>query len=168
MIHVSKKRLKLKMLNPMTIVKPALADHDAEALQTMKKICNNSIDTRPNILFSKKKDYAIFNVPGPRKQVKLYIPDIMLATSDTADRRQSQVMLKNGRKYTLLYCAIDELLAASQRLVQVNKDQLVSIDAVNEIRHDLITLKGLQGNKPAYIALARDFRENLREKLFYR
>lgn len=168
MIHASRKRLKLKMLNPISILKPALADHDAEALQTMKKICNDVPDTRPNILFSKKKDYAIFYVPGPRKQVKLYIPDIMLVTTDATDKKQSQVMMKNGRKYTLLYCTLDDLLGASHRMVQVNKDQLVSIDAVNEIRHDLITLKNLPGNKPAYIALARDFRHNLKEKLFYR
>lgn len=139
---------------------------------TLKQVPDNAsgrLNTaRVYTLLSKRKNSAFFHVDEPARHIKLYIPDMMLVSANPSNKRLTEVILRNGEKHFLINCALHTLLGLSTRLVQVNKDQLLSVDAINEIRHDLITLKNMPGNKPAYVTLNRDYRNSLKEKLSYR
>jgi len=152
----------------MNTIQPTLADNDTETMQVLENICSKSDVARAYTLFSKRKDYAIFTEAGTGSRLKIYISDIMLVNAGIAEKEHIELVLENGEKHTVINYPLNTLLEVASKLVQVNKNQLVSIDAVNEIRHNLITLKGLFKNKPAYICLHPDFLSSFREKLFYR
>jgi hypothetical protein len=97
------------------------------------------------------------------------LPDIMLVTTDTTDPRHKKIYLRNGLSYTLMNCSMEQLLAIVPGLIQVNRAELVSMDAIKEAEYDLLTLKGVQDEdgRPKEVTISNSFRENFHKKFFY-
>ncbi|HXP52816.1 MAG TPA: response regulator [Bacteroidia bacterium] len=145
-------------LSPVDIVpKPIMKDRLNKAFE---KACN---------LFAEKKEYELFNVAESNKKVKIRLGDIMLITTDDVDPRHKQAWMKNGEKYTLMNCKIEHLTANSPSLVQVNRAEAVSLEAVHEVEHDLITLKGVlaENGRPKQVTLGVAFKKKFKERMFY-
>jgi len=120
-------------------------------------------------MFAEKKEYELFNVAESSKKVKIRLKDIMLITTDDIDPRHKLAWLKGGETYTLMNCKIEHLTANSPTLVQVNRAEAVSLEAVHEVEHDLITLKGIlaDNGKPKQVTLGAAFKKKFKERMFY-
>ncbi len=103
--------------------------------------------TKAHCLISRAKEFEFFNVAENNTKVKLRLADIYFVQADTIDPRNKEVLLFNGTKYTLMDCTFEELLEISPGLAQVNKSELVSLDAVDKINYTLVTLKSLSSDK---------------------
>lgn len=121
-------------------------------------------------LLAKKKEFELFNVAESAKKMKIRLPDIMLVTTDEVDPRHKVAWMRNGDKYTLMNCKLEHLVDNSPALIQVNKSEAVSLDAVHEVEHDLITLKGIvtKDNRPMQVTLSRVFQAKFKERMFYK
>jgi len=121
-------------------------------------------------LLASKREFELFNVAESTKKVKLRLPDIMLVTTDETDPRHKIAWMRNGDKYTLMNCSLEHLLDNAATLIQVNKSEAVSLDAVHEVEHDLITLKGVKsdGGRPMQITLGRVYQPKFKERMFYK
>ncbi len=144
-------------LSPVDIVtKPILKDRLDRALSKAYE------------LFMDKKEYELFSVAESNRKMNIHLPDILLAVTDTIDPRHKLVFMRNGEKYTLMDCTLERLLDSCPLLVQANKAEAVSLEAVNEVEHDMATIKGLGGkDAPKYVTLGRAFRKSFKERLFY-
>jgi two-component system LytT family response regulator len=144
-------------LAPVDIVtKPILKDR-------LDKALNKAYE-----LFVDKKEYEVFSIAESKKKTKVHLPDILLAVTDTVDPRHKTVFMRNGEKYTLMECTLEKLLDMCPLLVQANKAEAVSLEIVNEIEHDMITIKGVAGkDAPKYVTLGRAFSKAFKERLYY-
>jgi len=120
-------------------------------------------------LLACKREYGLFNVAESKKKVKIHLIDIMLITTDDVDPRHKLAWMRNGEKYTLMNYSIEHLTSNSSALVQVNKGEAVSMEAVHEVEHDQITLKGIlsESGMPKQVTLGNAFKEKFRERMFY-
>lgn len=145
-------------LSPIDVVtKPILKDRLDKAFEKAYE------------LLSDKREYAMFNVAESSRKVKIRLPDIMLAVTDTVDPRHKAVYLKTGEKYTIMDYSLEKLIDACPNLVQVNKREAVSMDIVNEVEYDMIMLRGISGDEvPKYVTLGRAFSKSFKEKMFYK
>ncbi len=145
-------------ISPIDIVtKPIMKDRLYKAFQ------------KAHELLVEKKEYELFNVAESRRKVNIRLVDIIFVSTDEIDPRNKQVWLKNGEKYTLMNCKMDLLTANSPSLIQVNKSQAVSLEAVHEVEYDLLTLKGItaEDGKPKQITLGMVYRAKFKERMFY-
>lgn len=145
-------------LSPIDVVtKPILKDRLDKALAKAYE------------LLMDKKEYELFNVAESARKVKIHLPDILLVGTDDTDPRHKVAYMRNGEKYTIMDTTIDKLIDACPLLVQVNKREAVSLETVNEVEHDMITIKEMADKgAPKYVTLGRAFRKSFKEKLFYR
>lgn len=120
-------------------------------------------------LLMEKKEFELFNVAESSRKVKIRLTDIILVSTDEIDPRNKEVWLKGGEKYTLMNVNIERLTANSPLLVQVNKSQAVSLDAVNEVEFDLLTLTGVKADdgRPKQVTLGTVYRAKFKERMFY-
>jgi DNA-binding LytR/AlgR family response regulator len=120
-------------------------------------------------LFIDKQEYDVFNIAESKKKIKLHLPDILLVTTDTIDPRNKIVYMGNGEKYTLMDYTLTRLLEMCPLLVQVSRSEAISIEAINQVEHEVVTVKGLNGiDIPKYVNLGRSFRESFKERVFYK
>jgi DNA-binding LytR/AlgR family response regulator len=118
-------------------------------------------------LEEKKKEFELFHTVEAEGKVKLHLTDILFVRTDKGNCRNKKVYLKNGEHYTLRRCTNEQLLKMSSRLVQVNKAELVSLDAVKGFKHNFVTLKdSTEGGVPAKVTLNRNFRTNFVHKMY--
>lgn len=116
-----------------------------------------------------RKEYELFNVAESSKKVKIKLSDIFIITSDPGDSRNKRAIMRNGSKYTIMDYTLDQMLAVCPYLVQVNKAQLISMEAFEEIDHDLIVMKPIPGlGSGIEVTLSRSYRQKFMEKVFYR
>lgn len=120
-------------------------------------------------LLVESKEYELFNVAESNKKISIRLPDIMLVTTDDVDPRHKLVWLRNGEKYTLMNCKLEHLTGNSKTLVQVNRAEAVSLEAVHEVEHDLITLKGIltEDGRSKQITLGQAFKQKFKERMFF-
>jgi two-component system LytT family response regulator len=144
-------------LSPVDIVtKPILKDRLDRALSKAYE------------LFMDKKEYELFSVAESSRKMNIHLPDVLLAVTDNVDPRHKLVFLRNGEKYTLMDCTLERLLDSCPLLVRANKAEAVSLEAVNEVEHDMATIKGIEGKEaPKYVTLGRAYRKSFKERLFY-
>jgi two-component system LytT family response regulator len=145
-------------LSPVDIVpKPILKDRLFRAIE---KAYNMIVE---------KREYELFNVAESNKKVKIRLQDILFVSTDDIDPRHKQVWLKNGETYTLMNYKLDELAEHSPTLVQVNRGELISLEAVHEVERDLITLKGIkaENGKPKQVTLSPNFKKKFMDRMFY-
>jgi DNA-binding LytR/AlgR family response regulator len=145
-------------LSPIDVVtKPILKDRLDKALSKAYE------------LLADKKEYELFNVAESNKKVQIHLPDILFVTTDTVDPRHKVAFMRNGTKYTIMDCSLETLIDSCPLLVQVNKREAVSMEAVNEVEHDMITLKDITAkDAPKYANLGRAYKKSFKEKMFYR
>jgi len=107
----------------------------------------------------KKKEFELFHAAEAEGRIKLHLSDILFVKTDKANCRNKQVYLKSGEHYTIRRCTNEQLLKMSPKLVQVNKAELVSVDAVKGFKHNFVTLKHFSGEgMPVKVTLNRNFR----------
>jgi len=120
-------------------------------------------------LFMDKQEYDVFNVAESKSKVKIQLSDIMLVITDSIDPRNKIVFLRNGEKYTLMDCRLKRLLDICPLLIQVNKSEAVSLEAIHQIEHETATLRGIEGpDVPKYINIGRSYKKPFQERLFYK
>jgi DNA-binding LytR/AlgR family response regulator len=120
------------------------------------------------VLVAQKTDYKTFNAAGRDNKVKLCLPDILLVTTDEDNSRHKMVYMRGGKKHILMACPMEDLLEACPLLVQLSKGVAVSLEMVNEIEHNTVTLKGIpQKDAPKQLQVGRPFRKKLMKKLSY-
>ncbi len=108
-----------------------------------------------------EKQYELFNVAEKRGHVNIYLPDIYYAKTDYYDRRNKQVILKSGLSFTFMDCTFDRMLNLSSKLCQVNKSELISIEMLELIEHDIIFLKKMEGvNAPLWVTFSGKYKDH--------
>jgi two-component system LytT family response regulator len=120
-------------------------------------------------LLADKKEYELFNVAASNKKPQIRLADIMLITTYDTDPRDKLAWMRNGEKHTLMNYTIDHLIANSPVLIQVNRGEAVSLEAVHQVENDLITLKGIvnEDGSPRQITLGKVFKDKFKERLFF-
>jgi len=114
----------------------------------------------------KEKEFQLFHTAEAEGKVKVHLTDILFVQTDKENCRNKKVYLKSGEHYTLRRCTNEQLLKMSAKLVQVNKAELVSLDAVKGFKHNFVTLKhSSEGGVPDRVTLNRNFRTNFVYKM---
>jgi len=119
-------------------------------------IISNPVDkNRLNIALKKahlslaknnSKEYELFYTAESKGKIKLRLKDILFVGTDETDARNKKVIMSDGKQYTLMQCTLEKLLLLSNRLLRINKSELISLAALDKIESDLITLKATQKN----------------------
>ena len=114
----------------------------------------------------KRKEFELFHAAEAEGRIKLHLSDILFVKTDKANCRNKLVFLKNGEHYTIRRCTNEQLLKMSPKLVQVNKAELISVDAVKGFKHNSVTLKHFSGEgMPVKVTLNRNFRTDFVNKM---
>lgn len=120
-------------------------------------------------LISEKIEHGLFSVAESDKKVRIPLNDIIFVDTDDIDPRHKMVVLKGGSKYTLMGCSMEELLSYAPQLIQVNRKQLVALDHINEMQHDLVSVKDAQPLCiPREITLSRAYKKEVQKRIFYK
>lgn len=120
-------------------------------------------------LIVKNIEYALFSVAENARKVNLHLPDIIFVDTDDIDPRHKDIVLKDGTRYTIMDCSLDELLSFAGQLVQVNRRQLISLDYINDMEYDSISVKDTDKiNLPSEITLSRKYKKEVPKKIYYR
>jgi DNA-binding LytR/AlgR family response regulator len=144
------------------ITKPIKKPRLLKALEKAYKILNYRPEQRQD------REYEIFNVAENKGKTRIRVHDILLVQTDRANCRNKKVFMRTGEHLTLMRCSNEKLLSLSSKLVQVNKAELVSTDAVKDFKHNEVTLTGLtEGAAPKKIALNRIFKQTFIDKMYY-
>jgi DNA-binding LytR/AlgR family response regulator len=146
-------------LSPIDIIiKPIVKDRLNKAFE------------KASLLIGSKKEYDLFNVAESNRKLKLKLIDIFMITAIDKDPRNKELIMCDGKKYTLMDYTHESLLKMCPSLVQVNKRQLISIEAFSEVDHDIILLKEIDGvdNGVKEITLSRAFKQHFMERAFHR
>jgi two-component system LytT family response regulator len=114
----------------------------------------------------KSKEFELFHAAEAEGRIKLHLSDILFVKTDEANCRNKRVYLKNGEHYTIRRCTNEQLLKMSPKLVQVNKAELVSVDAIKGFKHNFVTLKhAIDQGMPVKVTLNRNFRTDFVKKM---
>lgn len=109
--------------------------------------------------------FELFHVAGKKGKVSIVLADICYVQTDEFDRRNKKAVFKDGEVIKLMACTFNKLSELSQKLCQVNKSEMVSLDIIDAIEYDTINLKMINGsNVPKWITLSLLFRQNLLER----
>ncbi len=88
-----------------------------------------------------KKEHELFYVAERKEQVSILLTDIFYIKTAERDHRNKEVIVRNGKKMTLMNCTFGQLINLSPKLVQINISELISYDIVDSIFHDIINVK---------------------------
>jgi len=120
-------------------------------------------------LIGEKIEHGLFCVAESEKKVKIYLPDIVFADTDEVDPRHKMIVLKGGIKYTLMDCSMEELMSYAPQLMQVNRRQLIAMDYIKEMQHDLVSIKDATLlHMPEEITLSRAYKKEIQKRIFYK
>jgi two-component system LytT family response regulator len=139
-----------------------------------KHLLDSTIEKVHAFLLSKrekfeKPEHKLFDIANGKNKVKLRLRDIFLVTTDINNPRHKHVTVREGLQYEIIDYNLDELLELSPDLLQANKSELVSVDAVNEVTETSIVLKGIiEKGKPKQISLSRSFKKDFLTRIGYR
>jgi two-component system LytT family response regulator len=113
-------------------------------------------------------NYGLFNVAESRKKVCVHLKDILFVKTDDVDARNKQVVLKCGVQYTFMNYSLTEIQKLAGHLVQVNRQELISVENISEVNIDHVTLKSSNGTcVPTKIALSEGHKEQVSKRMFY-
>jgi len=130
-----------------------------------KHLFDAAIEKAHIIICSKleKPEHRLFSSANVKNKVKLCIRDIFLVITDDVNPRHKHLIMKEGQQYEITDCNLEELLELSPYLLQANKSELVSIEAVEEImdNYSTIRLKCIKDKgQPKRIILSRSFKKS--------
>ena len=132
---------------------------------------NRALEKAHKIIFHspmpvKKKEFELFHVAENEGKIKLQLSDILFVKTDKANCRDKRVYLKGGEQYTLKRCTNEDLLKMAPKLVQVNKGELVSLDAIKGFKYNLVTLRHItEDGNPVKVILNRIFRNDFLNRM---
>jgi two-component system LytT family response regulator len=113
--------------------------------------------------------YALFSVAECNRKVSIHLPDILFVGTDEYDPRHKPIILKGGVKYTIMDCSLEELLSLTNHLVQVNRRELISLEVINEVEHDLISVKNTCPDiMPKEVTLSRAYKKTVSKRIFFK
>lgn len=120
-------------------------------------------------LVSERSNYLLLNVAESNKKLKIDIHDIVLIATDATDARNKKLVLKGGQVYTLMNYGMDKISSMAPHLVKANRSEMVSLDAIHEVQHDIIVLKReYVGNKEYEITLSSVCSKEFKKRFFYK
>jgi hypothetical protein len=127
-----------------------------------------SSNPEPNIDSNNyRNEYYLFNLSGGRKKVKVLLPDILLVRAIKGSHADKLLYLKEDIVHVIRGHALEELIKITGFLLQCNKQDLVSPDAINYLEDDTIYLNGLiENGKPIFLTLNRTYKKSFLE-FFY-
>lgn len=116
----------------------------------------------------RREKYVLFNTAESKEKIRLCLQDIFYVEPDTYDARNKKVIMRDGKQHTLMRCSFEQLLSKALTLIQVNRYELISTEAVQKVRYDLITLK-FQDKKETIkqVTLNRTFRKDFMNSVMF-
>lgn len=124
---------------------------------------------RANKLIGEKIEYGLFNVAESRYKVNIALGDIVYVTTDDVDPRHKAIVLKDGTKYTLMNYRLNDILSFAPQLVQINRQQLLSIKYMSEMQHDSINVKGgKELGIPEEVTISETCKKEVMKRIFYK
>lgn len=113
-----------------------------------------------------EKSHDLFKVAEGNDRRNICLADILFVKSDDPDPRNKHIVLKGGESLTFMKCPFERLLSSCPNLVKVNRTHVISVEVVKEVRHDLITLKNIEGRGISFqLTLSDTCRRNFMQKL---
>lgn len=107
------------------------------------------------------KEYYLFNLSGGRKKVKVLLYDILLVRAIKGGHADKLIYLKGNVSHLIRGHSLNELINITSFLLQCNKQDLVSLDAVDYVEEDSIYLNGVTiDGKPIFVTLNRTYRKS--------
>jgi DNA-binding LytR/AlgR family response regulator len=120
-------------------------------------------------LMVKKMEHGVFSVAESLRKVNINLADIVFADTDEIDPRNKPVVLRDGTRYTLMDCNMEDLLSMAPQLIQVNRRQLVALDSIGNLQHDVIGVKDAKAlNLPGEITLGRKYNSDVKKRMFFK
>jgi DNA-binding LytR/AlgR family response regulator len=118
---------------------------------------------------SQKDRCTLFNIAEAKDKILLKVSEVYFAALDSYDSRNKKVIMKDGREYTLMRYTFADILELSENLVQVNRSEIISVEAIQKVRHDLITLKFQDPREVVVkeVTLNRIFRKEFMSKMIH-
>jgi DNA-binding LytR/AlgR family response regulator len=142
------------------IYKPVSKERLNKGLEKAYKLLKGN----SNSIFKEK--FQLFHLLESEGQVKIKPEDIIYVKTDEKDRRHKHVVLKNGERHTISHATLDELLAFSSALVQVNKKELISLDAFHTFDIDRVSINGVTENGATkWIIVGRRYKNEFKERI---
>lgn len=151
----------IDLIYPIDIItKPIKKPRLNRALEKAYKILHFKPEAK------KDKEFEIFHIAESKRKTRLRLQDIVLVQTDLINSRNKKVYMRNGEQYTLMRCSNEKLLSMSSKLVQVNKAELVSMDAIRDFRHNEVTINNIPGvEELKKLTLNRIFRNHFINKM---
>jgi DNA-binding LytR/AlgR family response regulator len=129
---------------------------------------DRALEKASRLIMDEDVKYGLFNVAESRKKVCIHLHDILFVKTDDIDTRNKQVVLKSGIQYTLMNYSLNEILKVAGHLVQVNRQELISVGNISEVNSDNVTLKNSNGTCiPAKITLSEGHKQLVSKRMFY-
>jgi two-component system LytT family response regulator len=149
----------LDMIGPIDVLpKPVRKERLDKALEkALLYISHNKL----------KKDFELFNIAESNGKLKVKMTDIIYVKAAKKDRRNKEITLKSGDKYTLMNCTFSRILESSPHLLQVNKSEVISLELIHKIDHDTISLKKAYIHfNVKHVTLSRAYKKDLPNSAF--
>ncbi|HXP50151.1 MAG TPA: LytTR family DNA-binding domain-containing protein [Bacteroidia bacterium] len=129
---------------------------------------DRALEKASRLIMEEEVKYGLFNVAESRKKVCIHLHDIVFVKTDDVDTRNKLVVLKCGLQYTLMNYSLNEILKVAGHLVQVNRQELISVANISEVNSDNVTLKGSNGTcVPTKITLSDGHKQEVSKRMFY-
>lgn len=142
----------LNMIEPIDVFRKPIVKE-----RLLKSVRNAYIQLNTN---KPIQGFALFHTS--EGEVGVFIADILFVKTIKNSHRQLEMYLKGGRKLTLKGYSLDYIHSTAEFLLQSNRAELVSPEAIDLIKHNsLIRLRGVsENNNPIYSFLSEGFRED--------
>jgi DNA-binding LytR/AlgR family response regulator len=124
---------------------------------------------RAHKMIHEKIEYGVFSVAESNRKVKIHLPDILFVNTDEYDPRHKPIVLADGTRYTIMDCSLEEMLSLTNHLIQINRRELIALEAINEMQHDLISIKNTCPNYiPRELTLSRAYKKGVSKRIFFK
>jgi two-component system LytT family response regulator len=112
------------------------------------------------------KDFMLFNVANSTKKVNVKLSEVSYVKTEHSGRQNKYVVLSTGMKYIFTNCDFDELIKVSASLIRINQSELISIETIENIDKNRITLKIISDDgRPKQVYLNRSFKKSFFTRL---
>lgn len=119
-------------------------------------------------LINENKEFALFNVAEKQGKMKLKLADMVLVEPEEADPRNKKVTMKDGSRHTLMNYRLEDLLEINANFIQVSKSEIISADAIENLKGKMITLRlTTSSTKPINVKLSSAFRRKFLQRLHF-
>jgi DNA-binding LytR/AlgR family response regulator len=117
-------------------------------------------------LINEKKEFALFNVAESKTKVKIKLADIYVVSAADHDSRNKTTILKDGSKYTLMDYSFESILELSVKFVQINKSEIISLEAIDKVDGSTLYFKHIPKRKPMLSTVTDAYHKNFFNKLY--